>query len=143
MSVPARPWHGWWLPALFSVLLYTRALYGGFTFDDKAAVQGNRDVTDANSPWSRILQSDFWGTLAHMQTSNKSYRCAGGGHRVNVRAKRACRPLTIAMFRSVRVLAGTTPLTAAPFHVVNVALHAGVCGLRGLSGLLSPPAAQR
>lgn len=72
--MPTR-WHGSWLPVLLSVVLYARSLRGGFTFDDKAAVQSNRDVVDAGSPWLRILRSDFWGTLAHIETSNKSYRC--------------------------------------------------------------------
>jgi hypothetical protein len=40
-----------------------------------------------------------------------------------------CRPFTIALYRVVRVLS-TPPggkLSAAPFHALNVALHAGAC----------------
>ena len=105
-----RWWWGATLPALVALALFARSLRSGFTFDDRAAVQENPDVVDASRPWAQLLVSDFWGGRAKLATSNKSYR-----------------PLTIAVFRFVR--AASTPrgaaVRAAPFHALNVALHAG------------------
>ena len=134
-----RWWWGAALPAAVAAAIFLRTLRAGFTFDDRAAVQENLDVIDPARAWQRLLRADFWGAPVHLTTSNKSYRCVA---RVQPSAKErsrlatpharraeACRrrPLTTAMFRLVR--AASTPrgaaVRAAPFHALNVALHAG------------------
>ena len=74
---PRRWWHGAALPALLAALLFVRTLRADFTFDDRVAVKENMDVIDARRPWSRMLRNDFWGSPAHFDTSNKSYRRVG------------------------------------------------------------------
>ena len=105
-----RWWHGAWLPCALAVLVFAQSLGGEFTFDDRAAVQGNSDVTNPAKPWAALFRDDFWGSPAHLSTSNKSYR-----------------PLTIALFRAVRAL---TVLPGGvvrpwPYRLLNMGLHAG------------------
>ena len=136
---PRRRWWGAALPAAVAAAIFLRTLRAGFTFDDRAAVQENLDVIDPFRSWQRLLRADFWGAPVHLTTSNKSYRCgrARACHAKQLarpaaphaRRTEACghRPLTIAVFRLVR--AASTPrgaaVRAAPFHALNVALHAG------------------
>jgi hypothetical protein len=120
-------WHGAALPALLAVLLFLRALPGGYTFDDRAAVRDNPDVVVPGRPYAHLLAADFWGAPARSALSNKSYR-----------------PLTTSVFRAVRAATwapppgmasgGAAPTPdgshphppALPFHALNVALHAAV-----------------
>jgi hypothetical protein len=48
--------------ALFvlSVAIYGRAFHADFVWDDRAAVLGNTDLRP-ESPWSTLLEHDFWG----------------------------------------------------------------------------------
>lgn len=104
--------HSALLPVLLAVALHLRTLRFGYTFDDRAAVRDNADVTDLSRPWSALLASDFWGQPSANAMSNKSYR-----------------PLTIGVYRAVRALFGgdfpASHLSPAPFHALNVLLHAG------------------
>ena len=108
---PPRPWWaGAWLAVLAAACVYLPSLTGGFTFDDRAAVVGNSDVFNPAKPWAALWRNDFWGSPAHLSTSNKSYR-----------------PLTIALFRAVRALTtpANGPIRSWPYRLLNLGLHAG------------------
>jgi hypothetical protein len=96
---------------LAAACVYLPSLTGGFTFDDRAAVLTNANVTNPRRPWARLLRDDFWGSSALLSTSNKSWR-----------------PLTVAAFRAVRVLAqpggGNPP--AWPYRLLNLLLNCAV-----------------
>jgi hypothetical protein len=119
-------WEGARVPVVVACLIYSASLVGQFTFDDRAAVQGNSDVTNPEKPWAALWRNDFWGSPAHLSTSNKSYR-----------------PLTIALFRAVRAL--TTPAGRAvqpwPYRLLNVGLHAGAHPARAQPTPCAPHAA--
>ena len=91
-----------------AVLLYLNTLRGQLVFDDRAAIEENKDVLPS-SPWSNLLWHDFWGgPLAHHK-SHKSYR-----------------PLTSASFKLNYHL---HQLNVAGYHLVNVILNGLVCYL--------------
>lgn len=105
---PPRWWSGAVLPCSAALALFSRCVSQDYTFDDRAAVRDNPDVSDASRSLSHLLVGDFWGTPARSSLSNKSWR-----------------PLTTGVYRLVRVL--TTPSGAqpqpAPYHALNLLLH--------------------
>ncbi|OAD62725.1 hypothetical protein WN48_07541 [Eufriesea mexicana] len=70
---------------------------------DRRAILTNPDVL-SSTPWSRLLENDFWGTPLNDRGSHGSYR-----------------PLCVATFRLNHLLGGLDPWG---YHLVNVALHA-------------------
>jgi hypothetical protein len=125
-AAAARP--PWWahaaLPALLPAALFACTLSFGYTFDDRAAVRDQPDVSNPASPYWALWTHDFWGAPVASALSNKSWR-----------------PLTTSAFRFVRVLAAPppgAPLPARPFHALNVALHAAVTWqVHALAGALA------
>ena len=89
-------------------LLYINTLDCKFCFDDHSAIELNKDLLP-QTPWSRLMENDFWGTSMLSPTSHKSYR-----------------PLTVATFRLNYMLHELQPLG---YHLVNVLLHSAVCYL--------------
>ncbi|XP_015925179.1 protein O-mannosyl-transferase Tmtc3 [Parasteatoda tepidariorum] len=87
-------------------LCYLGALECGFVFDDISAIRENRDLRPT-SPWSNLLQNDFWGTPMQKEQSHKSYR-----------------PVCVLTYRLNYLIHGLQPLG---YHLVNIALHALVC----------------
>ncbi|KOX72250.1 hypothetical protein WN51_01112 [Melipona quadrifasciata] len=67
------------------------------------AILTNPDLL-SSTPWSRLLENDFWGTPLNDRGSHGSYR-----------------PLCVATFRLNHLLGGLEPWG---YHLVNVALHA-------------------
>ena len=94
--------------SVIGALLYLNTLDCGYCFDDHSAIEYNQDVR-SETPWSQLLQNDFWGGSMLDQTSHKSYR-----------------PLTVATFRLNYMLHELQPLG---YHLVNVLLHSAVCYL--------------
>ena len=94
--------------SVIAVLLYMNTLDCGYCFDDHSAVEQNRDLLP-QTPWSKLLENDFWGAPMSSTTSHKSYR-----------------PLTVATFRLNYILHELEPLG---YHLVNVLLHSAVCYL--------------
>ena len=74
----------------------------GFVWDDRAAIQGNRDVT-SNQSLFNVFKNDFWGLAINTTDSHKSYR-----------------PLCVLTFRLNYMYSN---LDASSYHVVNVVLH--------------------
>jgi hypothetical protein len=97
-----------------AVILYCQTLFGGFVWDDRAAIVGNGDVTGAN-PWYQVFHHDFWGQEITLADSHKSYR-----------------PVTTLSFRANHAAHG---LAACGFHAVNVLLYACVVGLVHIAAL--------
>ncbi|XP_017767612.1 PREDICTED: transmembrane and TPR repeat-containing protein CG4341-like [Eufriesea mexicana] len=89
--------------ALVATALYCNTLQAGFVYDDRRAILTNPDVL-SSTPWSRLLENDFWGTPLNDRGSHGSYR-----------------PLCVATFRLNHLLGGLDPWG---YHLVNVALHA-------------------
>ena len=46
--------------ACSSSLLFANSIFGGYVWDDRAAIVGNADVHGSTSLWE-MLQHDFWG----------------------------------------------------------------------------------
>ena len=91
-----------------AALLYVNTLDCGYCYDDDSAIILNRDLLP-ETPWSKLLEDDFWGASMTDITSHKSYR-----------------PLTVATFRLNYMLHELQPLG---YHLVNVLLHSAVCYL--------------
>lgn len=72
-------------------------------FCRRRAILTNPDLL-SSTPWSRLLENDFWGTPLNDRGSHGSYR-----------------PLCVATFRLNHLLGGLEPWG---YHLVNVALHA-------------------
>ncbi|XP_003699417.1 transmembrane O-mannosyltransferase targeting cadherins 2 [Megachile rotundata] len=89
--------------ALVATALYCNTLQAGFVYDDRRAILTNPDLL-SSTPWSRLLENDFWGTPLNDKGSHGSYR-----------------PLCVATFRLNHLLGGLEPWG---YHLVNVALHA-------------------
>ena len=93
---------------LFSALLYANTLGGGYVWDDRAAIIGNKDVLGTNS-FSTLFGNDFWGQDIQGDYSHKSYR-----------------PVTVLSFRLNHVLHG---LNAKGYHAVNILIYMVTCVL--------------
>jgi protein O-mannosyl-transferase len=91
----------WALVALAALLPYLNALHCGFAFDDGGLILENPTVAHA-APWWRPLTTAFWPDRFH----------AG-----------LYRPVTALTLRLQR---GATHDDPAPFHAVNLLLHAAV-----------------
>lgn len=97
---------GPYLVVAASLVCFANSLGGEFVFDDSEAVVNNANVRP-ETPLSRLLEDDFWGTRLLAPSSHKSYR-----------------PLTTLTFKLNYLVAGG--LSAPQFHLVNLALHATV-----------------
>ena len=86
-------------------ILYIDTLDCGYCFDDESAILLNQDLRP-HTPWTHLLEDDFWGASMTEKTSHKSYR-----------------PLTVATFRLNYMLHELEPLG---YHLVNVLLHSAV-----------------
>ena len=86
-----------------AVGLYVNTLYGGYVWDDRAAIIANRDVQGLN-PIHDILRHDFWGQDITLVDSHKSFR-----------------PVTTLSFRLNHYL---HDFNAAGFHAFNVLIYA-------------------
>ncbi|KAH8378018.1 hypothetical protein KR093_008497, partial [Drosophila rubida] len=84
-------------------VLYLNTLNAGFVYDDRRAILGNADVTEANRPLLQLLQHDYWGTSLLDDGSHGSWR-----------------PLCVLSFRLEFQLGHGT---AFVFHFINVLLH--------------------
>lgn len=95
----------WFRVLLFSCscLLYANTLSGGYVWDDRAAIIGNKDVTQQRS-LSELFVNDFWGQDILHNWSHKSYR-----------------PVTTLSFRANHAIHG---LNAAGYHFTNVIIYA-------------------
>ncbi|XP_034099736.1 protein O-mannosyl-transferase TMTC1 isoform X1 [Drosophila albomicans] len=83
-------------------VLYLNTLNAGFVYDDRRAILGNADVTEANRP-SLLLQHDYWGTSLLDDGSHGSWR-----------------PLCVLSFRLDYQLGHGN---AFVFHLTNLLLH--------------------
>ncbi|XP_053670732.1 protein O-mannosyl-transferase TMTC4 [Anopheles nili] len=90
-----------------SLLSYGGALYGTFVFDDSAAIVKNMDVRNVKTPFTTLLQHDFWGNNLTDPTSHKSFR-----------------PLAVLSYQLENRLIG---LNAGHMKKVNFILHTIVC----------------
>eukprot|EP01032_Pedospumella_encystans_P009394 gene9394-11058_t len=88
------------------VVLYRNSLYGGFIWDDRAAVVKNDDVHGL-TPFRSLFVHDFWGTDITRNDSHKSYR-----------------PLTVATFR---LDYSFHALDAYGYHLSNIVVYATTC----------------
>ncbi|KAG8222708.1 hypothetical protein J437_LFUL002765, partial [Ladona fulva] len=88
------------------------------------AILTNRDVL-STTPLHRLFSNDFWGTPLTHSGSHKSYR-----------------PIAVLSFRLNHMISGFKP---APYHLVNVVLHALTTALfvRTCRVLLSTPVSKR
>uniref|UniRef100_A0A131XZU2 dolichyl-phosphate-mannose--protein mannosyltransferase n=2 Tax=Ixodes ricinus TaxID=34613 RepID=A0A131XZU2_IXORI len=108
-ALPVPPWAlrlGPCLVVVASLACFANSVSGDFVFDDSEAVVNNANVRP-ETPLSRLLEDDFWGTRLLAPSSHKSYR-----------------PLTTLTFKLNCLVAGG--LSAPQFHLVNLALHAAV-----------------
>lgn len=87
---------------------YWNSLSCGFVFDDVSAILDNKDLRPT-TPIRNLFLNDFWGTPMAEERSHKSYR-----------------PLTVLTFRLNYLF---SELSAASYHLLNVAFHAAVCVL--------------
>ncbi|XP_046472791.1 protein O-mannosyl-transferase Tmtc2 [Neodiprion pinetum] len=94
--------------ALAAAALYRNTLDAGFVYDDRRAILTNPDLLPG-TPWSQLLEDDFWGTPLKERGSHGSYR-----------------PFCVATFRLNYLAGGLDPWG---YHLVNVALHAACAGL--------------
>ena len=85
-----------------SCLLYANTLWGGYVWDDRAAIIGNKDVTQQNSIKS-LFSNDFWGQDINDNWSHKSYR-----------------PITTLSFRLNHAVHG---LNASGYHLFNIIIY--------------------
>lgn len=97
---------------ILSWILYYDTINNGFTWDDRAAVVTNCDVTNPNNlsfykQTTNIFSHDFWGQNITLFDSHKSYR-----------------PLTVISYRLNFIIHG---INAAGYHVVNVFLYSLIC----------------
>jgi tetratricopeptide (TPR) repeat protein len=90
--------------AAFSVLLYGNTLWGGFVWDDRAAIIGNKDVRGESNIFSILFEHDFWGQDITLVDSHKSYR-----------------PLTTLSFRLNHFIHG---YSASGYHLGNIIIFA-------------------
>jgi hypothetical protein len=90
-----------WIPHPRSPRQEPATLFELRTF--RRAILTNADLKPS-TPWSRLLENDFWGTSLRERGSHGSYR-----------------PLCVATYRLNYLMGGLEPLG---YHVVNVALHA-------------------
>ena len=88
---------------LAALCLYVNTLYGGYVWDDRAAIIANKDVQGIN-PLKDILRHDFWGQDITLVDSHKSFR-----------------PVTTISFRLNHYL---HDFNAAGFHAFNVLIYA-------------------
>lgn len=104
-SVP--PWlrHAIWFIPLVAILVYLPAFRAEFTFDDVPIIEENQLVRSTGQ-LGAIWRSHYW---------------AG---KVDAEDKGLYRPLTLTTYNLQYALTGKAP---APFHAVNVLLHALVC----------------
>ncbi len=91
------------LLALCSVILYVNTFRAGYVWDDRAAIIGNKDVTQEASLLD-VFRHDFWGQDISNDLSHKSYR-----------------PVTTLSFRINHMIHG---LHASGYHVANVFIYA-------------------
>ncbi|KAF2881522.1 hypothetical protein ILUMI_24656 [Ignelater luminosus] len=87
---------------LLAFLLYYNTLDADFVYDDRRAILTNPDLLPS-TPWTRLLEDDFWGTPLTDSGSHGSYR-----------------PLCVLTFRLNYLLGGFQPWG---YHLVNVLLH--------------------
>uniref|UniRef100_A0A8C2PFS3 dolichyl-phosphate-mannose--protein mannosyltransferase n=1 Tax=Capra hircus TaxID=9925 RepID=A0A8C2PFS3_CAPHI len=103
------PFWAKFLVGFASLVCFARSYDGDFVFDDSEAIVNNKDLR-AETPLGDLWHHDFWGSRLSSNTSHKSYR-----------------PLTVLTFRMNYYLSGGFhPMS---FHVVNIALHGGICVL--------------
>lgn len=88
----------------FSFILYGNTLWGGFVWDDRAAIIGNKDVRGESTIYSIIFEHDFWGQDITLVDSHKSYR-----------------PLTTLSFRLNHYFHG---YNASGYHLGNILIFA-------------------
>lgn len=88
--------------SVVAFLLYYNTLDAGFVYDDRRAILSNADLLPT-TPWSRLLEDDFWGTPLTDSGSHGSYR-----------------PFCVLTFRLNYLLGGFQPWG---YHLVNVLLH--------------------
>ncbi|EDQ87493.1 uncharacterized protein MONBRDRAFT_27236 [Monosiga brevicollis MX1] len=107
-----------WYPAVaaaVAVLVYLNSLHGAFVFDDMPAIKENADVDPAQTSWSHVFSSNFWGQpMGSQWSSHLSYR-----------------PFTTLTFRANFILHGYEPFG---YHVINMLLHALATSLVALVG---------
>jgi len=104
-SVPSRLRHAVWFIPLVAVLVYLPTFRAAFTFDDIPIIEENQLVRSTGQ-LGAIWRSHYW---------------AG---KVDAEDKGLYRPLTLTTYNLQYALSGENP---APFHAVNVLLHALVC----------------
>ena len=83
-------------------LAYNYFITSVFSIFSRRAILQNRDVL-STTPWSNLLENDFWGTPLTHNGSHKSYR-----------------PLCTATFKLNYLISGFQPWS---YHFVNVILH--------------------
>ncbi|CAM9863325.1 unnamed protein product, partial [Pylaiella littoralis] len=145
----------WLTPAALFVLsfgLHRETLWGGFVWDDRPAVMGNRDVW-TDSPWGDMWRHDFWGQeMTHLE-SHKSFRPLTTltyrlsnilAHRLSAKEHDNANAATSQQSKKNGVIstsqeeprmqkldvagrAGPEHADAAGFHLVNVVVHAATC----------------
>src|SRR3972149_5906284 len=96
----------WWLAcavSLAALLAHLPSVANLYTYDDRWIISENPLITGSHR-WSDYLNTPYWPT-----PRNSLYR-----------------PLVLVAYRVEWVLGGGSP---AIFHVLNVALYAGICAL--------------
>ncbi|CAH1124555.1 unnamed protein product [Ceutorhynchus assimilis] len=83
-------------------VLYCNTLGSEFVYDDRRAILTNPDL-QPKTPWSQLLENDYWGTPLQDPSSHGSYR-----------------PLSVLTFRLNYLAGGFSPWG---YHLVNVVLH--------------------
>ncbi len=104
-TLPAWTKHGWWLVPLIAILVYIPSFNADFTLDDVLIVEENTYVKSLDKV-PDIWTSHYW---------------AG---KIDATDKGLYRPLTLTTYNLQYALSGKK---AAPFHWVNILLHAVVC----------------
>ncbi|CAM9089999.1 unnamed protein product, partial [Scytosiphon promiscuus] len=145
----------WFVPAALFALsfgLHHGTLWGGFVWDDRPAVVGNRDVW-TDSPWGDMWRHDFWGQqMAHAQ-SHKSFRplttltyrlsnivaqklsekeqgktsAAGGQHPLHHHTNGTETAEVLTKKKHAARGAGPERADATGFHLFDVLVHAASC----------------
>lgn len=75
-ALPVPPWAlrlGPCLVVAASLACFANSVSGDFVFDDSEAVVNNANVRP-ETPLTRLLEDDFWGTRLLAPSSHKSYR---------------------------------------------------------------------
>lgn len=88
---------------MIAIALYMQTYFGGYVWDDRAAIVGNGDVKGETSILE-LFMHDFWGQDIKLIDSHKSYR-----------------PITTLSFRMNHEIHG---LRAGGFHLTNVLIYA-------------------